>query len=94
MCFSARDLFNSSLDGGKVAVSGNNVSVSMASDQSISLISTIGSLTKQYNLRDLVRDNASLLPLYYSDVRQTITKTILNLTRVLQKVSLYLKVTI
>ena len=50
-------------------VTSDNVSVTMTQDQSLAIISTIGSVTKQYNLRDLVRSNASLLPLYYSDVR-------------------------
>ena len=41
----------------------------MNSDYVISIISTIGDVKKVYKLTDIMKENASLLPLYYSDVR-------------------------
>ena len=40
----------------------------MNSDYVINIISTIGDVKKVYNLTDIMKENASLLPLYYSDV--------------------------
>ena len=66
---SARDLFNSSGNGNKVPL-GGNISVEMNNDYVISIISTIGDVKKVYKLTDIMKENASLLPLYYSDVWQ------------------------
>ena len=77
MPFSARDLFNSSGTGNKVAI-GENISVEMSQDYVISIISNIGDVKKEFKLRDILKENASLLPLHYSDVRKTerqITRT-------------------
>ena len=68
MPFSARDLFNSSGTGNKVAI-GENISVEMSQDYVISIISNIGDVKKEFRLRDIMKENASLLPLHYSDVR-------------------------
>ena len=68
MPFSARDLFNSSGTGNKVAI-GENISVEMSQDYVISIISNIGDVKKEFKLRDILKENASLLPLHYSDVR-------------------------
>ena len=42
----------------------------MNNDYVISIISTIGDVKKVYKLTDIMKENASLLPLYYSDVWQ------------------------
>ena len=68
MPFSARDLFNSSGTGNKVAI-GENITVEMSQDYVISIISNIGDVKKEFKLRDIMKENASLLPLHYSDVR-------------------------
>lgn len=66
LLFSARDLFNSSGAGNKVSV-GENISVQMSEDYVVSVLSTIGSVSREYRLADIMRHNASLLPLHYAD---------------------------
>ena len=61
-------MFNSSGTGNKVSI-GENISVEMSQDYVISIISNIGDVKKEFKLRDIMRENASLLPLHYSDVR-------------------------
>ena len=48
---------------------GENISVEMSQDYVISIISNIGDVKKEFKLRDIMKENASLLPLHYSDVR-------------------------
>ena len=47
---------------------GKNVSVPMNNDFDISIISTIGDIKKEYKLSDVMKENASLLPLSYYHV--------------------------
>ena len=65
---SARDLFNSSGSGSNKVTLGQNVSVQMSTDYVISIISSLGDVEREYKLTDIMKGNASLLPLYYSDV--------------------------
>ena len=69
-CFSARDLFNSSIIGNKVLIPDNkNVSVPINNEFIISIISSMDTgVSREFKLRELIMSNASLLPLYYSDV--------------------------
>ena len=60
-------MFNSSGTGNKVAI-GGNISVEMSQDYVISIISDIGDVKKEFKLRDIMKENASLLPLHFSDV--------------------------
>ena len=62
-------MFNSSGTGNKVSI-GENISVEMSQDYFISIISNIGDVKKEFKLRDIMKENASLLPLHYSEVRQ------------------------
>ena len=68
--FSARDLFNSSIIGNKVLIPDNkNVSVPINNEFIISIISSMDTgVSREFKLRELIMSNASLLPLYYSDV--------------------------
>ena len=66
LIFSARDLFNSSGAGNKVSV-GENISVQMSEDYVVSVLSTIGSVSREYRLADIMRHNGSLVPLHYAD---------------------------
>ena len=69
-CFSARDLFNSSIIGNKVLIPDNkNVTVPINNEFIISIISSMDTgVSREFKLRELIMSNASLLPLYYSDV--------------------------
>ena len=40
----------------------------MSQDYVISIISDIGDVKKEFKLRDIMKENASLLPLHFSDV--------------------------
>ena len=66
-------MFNSSGTGNKVSI-GENISVEMSKDYFISIISNIGDVKKEFKLRDIMKENASLLPLHYSEVRQKLAE--------------------
>ena len=66
-------MFNSSGTGNKVSI-GENISVEMSQDYFISIISNIGDVKKEFKLRDIMKENASLLPLHYSEVRQKLAE--------------------
>ena len=46
----------------------------MSKDYFISIISNIGDVKKEFKLRDIMKENASLLPLHYSEVRQKLAE--------------------